>query len=91
MKLSIAYAAGSDSFWQELDLPEPITAAQAIAQSRFNDEFPSIDVTALKLGIFGKVCPQKKLLEEGDRVEIYQPVTAKAKDLHDDDDDDDDY
>ncbi|WP_354624076.1 RnfH family protein [Psychromonas sp. MME2] len=85
MKLSIAYAAGSDSFWQELELAEPITLAQAIAQSKFNAEFPNIDVTKLKVGIFGKACPAKQLLKEGDRVEIYHPVIAQS---HDDDDDD---
>ena len=88
MKLSVAYAAGKDSFWQELELDSPITAEQAIQQSRLSSTFAELDLNQLKVGIFGKVCPKNKPLEEGDRVEVYQPVIAKASD---DDDDDDDF
>ncbi|MCG6200824.1 RnfH family protein [Psychromonas antarctica] len=86
MKLSVAYAAGSTSFWQELDLASPITAEQAIAQSKLATLFNELDLKNLKVGIFGKVCPKNRVLEEGDRVEVYQPATAKAADLNDEDD-----
>jgi putative ubiquitin-RnfH superfamily antitoxin RatB of RatAB toxin-antitoxin module len=89
IKLSVAYAAGSDSFWQELELPSPITAQQAIEKSKLLDEFSDLDLSKLKIGIFGKVCPKSKPLEDGDRVEVYQPVTAVSADSEDDDDDDD--
>ena len=86
MKLSVAYAAGSDSFRQELELPEPITAEQAIAQSRLLSTFSDLDIGQLKIGIFGKVCKKTQTLQEGDRVEIYLPTTAKE--IDDDDEDD---
>tara|TARA_R110001583_G_scaffold188860_3_gene351361 strand:+ start:50857 stop:51165 length:309 start_codon:yes stop_codon:yes gene_type:complete len=91
IKLSVAYAAGSDSFWQELELPSPITAQQAIEQSKLLSEFSDLDLTKLKIGIFGKACAKNKQLEDGDRVEVYQPVTAVTADLDDGDDDDDDF
>lgn len=87
MKISIAYAAGSDSFWQELDLTAPITAEQALQQSRLPGTFSDLDLTTLKVGIFGKVCPKNKTLAEGDRVEVYQPVSSQMADEDDDDDD----
>lgn len=90
MKLSVAYAAGSVNFWQELDLVAPITAEQAIAQSTLSADISELPLKKLKVGIFGKICPKNKQLEEGDRVEVYQPIIAKASDLDDDDDDDDD-
>ena len=89
MKLSVAYAAGSDSFWQEIELQSPATAQQAIEKSNLLSEFPELNLAKLKMGIYGKVCPKNKQLEEGDRVEVYQPVTAVSADLDDDDDDDD--
>lgn len=86
MKFSVAYAAGSDSFRQELDLPEPVTAEQAIAQSRLLSSFSELDLDKLKIGIFGKVCKKSQQLEEGDRVEVYQPTLIKE--IDDDDDED---
>ncbi len=86
MKLSVAYAAGSDSFRQELDLPEPVTAEQAIAQSRLLSSFSELDLDKLKIGVFGKVCKKNQQLEEGDRVEVYQPTLVQE--IDDDDDED---
>ncbi|MFT5716645.1 MAG: putative ubiquitin-RnfH superfamily antitoxin RatB of RatAB toxin-antitoxin module [Oleiphilaceae bacterium] len=88
MKLSVAYAAGNASFWQELDLPSPITAQQAIEASKLLSEFAELDLDQLKLGIFGKVCPKSKTLEEGDRVEVYQPILCSPVSQDEDDEDD---
>ena len=87
MKFSVAYAAGADSFWQELELAEPVTAEQAILQSRLLSAFSDLDLAKLKIGVFGKVCKKTQELEEGDRVEIYQPTLVKE--LDDDDEDED--
>ena len=89
MKLSIAYAAGSSSFRQELELDAPVTAEQAIQQSRLLSEFPDLNLEKLKIGIFGKVCKKAQELEEGERVEVYQPV--KVQEIDDDDDDEEDW
>lgn len=87
MKFSVAHAAGSVSFWQELAATEEITAQQAIQQSRLLSEFPALDLTKLKIGIFGKACKTDQILQEGDRVEVYLPTLVQ--DIDDDDDDDD--
>jgi putative ubiquitin-RnfH superfamily antitoxin RatB of RatAB toxin-antitoxin module len=86
MKISVAYAAGSNSFQQELEITEPVTAEQAIQRSRLLSEYPDLDFGKLKMGIFGKVCKKTQELAEGDRVEIYQPTLVK--DIDDDDDED---
>lgn len=88
MKLSVAYAAGGDSFLQDLELDAPVTAEQAITQSRLLSTFTDLDLAKLKIGVFGKVCKKNKELEEGDRVEVYQPTIAQEID---DDDDDEDF
>lgn len=88
MKFSVAHAAGSASFWQELESDEELTAEQAIQQSRLLTEFPSLDLKKLKIGIFGKACKNSQILQEGERVEVYLPTLVQDID---DDDDDDDY
>jgi putative ubiquitin-RnfH superfamily antitoxin RatB of RatAB toxin-antitoxin module len=86
MKLSVAYAVGNKSFRQAFELEAPVTAEQAIHHSRLLSEFPELDLKKLKIGIFGKVCKNTQELEEGDRVEVYEPTRV----VQDDDDDDDD-
>lgn len=86
MKFSVAHAAGSTSFWQELESAEDITVQQAIEKSKLLDDFPTLDLEALKVGIFGKVCKLTQILQEGERVEVYLP--AVVHEIDDDDDDD---
>ena len=88
MKFSVAHAAGSRSFWQELESTEELTAEQAIQQSKLLADFPELDINKLKVGIFGKACKLSQAITEGDRVEVYLPTLVK--DIDDDDDDDDD-
>lgn len=89
MKFSVAHAAGSNSFWQELESPEALSAEQAILQSKLLSEFPELDLAKLKVGIFGKAIKKSQTIEEGDRVEVYLPT--QVQDPDDDDDDDDDF
>lgn len=80
MKFSVAHAAGSNSFWQEFELDEALTAEQAILQSGLLEQFPDLDIQKLKIGIFGKVCKTSQMVQEGDRIEVYLPATAKPAD-----------
>jgi hypothetical protein len=40
------------------------------------EQFPEIDLERQKVGIFGKITRLDTKLEEGNRVEIYRPITA---------------
>jgi len=88
MKFSVAHAAGSASFWQELESDdEALTAEAAIKQSKLLKDFPSLDLKKLKIGIYGKACKSSQLIQEGDRVEVYLPTIVQE--IDDDDEDDD--
>ena len=76
MRISITYAEATHQKWIELDVPEESTAQDAIRLSGLLEQFPEIDLTENKLGIFGKVVKAAQPLMEGDRVEIYRPITA---------------
>lgn len=84
MKVSIAYAAEHQSFWQEIEIEEESTALHAIKQSRLEQTIDNLVVESLKIGIFGKVCTKTKTLNEGDRIEVYQPLTAENRQDEDD-------
>lgn len=91
MRISIAYAEPHYQFWQDLDIDDGATVAYAIERSGILGRFPEINLEEQKIGVFGKVVKLDATLSEGDRLEIYRPITADPetvprKDGGDDDD-----
>ncbi|MFS2157388.1 RnfH family protein [Pseudomonas sp. Pseusp122] len=66
-----------------LELPGGSTARQAIQASAIQEQFADLDISQCAVGIFGKVIgnPEQRLLEAGDRVEIYRPLLADPKEI----------
>lgn len=79
MKVSIAYAKPGQQVWLHVDVAEESTVNDAIQQSGILVKFPAIDLEKLKVGVFGKFVKRDAALKEGDRVEIYCPITADPK------------
>ena len=52
---------------------------QAITLSGILEQYPQIDLSNNKVGIFSKACKLDDLLREGDRIEIYRPLIADPK------------
>ncbi len=79
MNVGVAYAKPTEQVWFQIEVEDGTTALQAIEQSGLLDKFPEIDLENQKIGIFGKACKPDQVLEEGDRVEVYRPITADPK------------
>jgi uncharacterized protein len=79
MKVHIAYALPSRQVVQSVDVPEGTSIRSAIEVSGVLEQLPHVDLTRNKVGIFGKVKPLDTVLADGDRVEIYQPITVDPK------------
>ena len=76
MNVGVAYADESRQVWLKLDVPEGSTVLDAIERSGLLKEFPEIDLSKQKVGIFGRLTKLDAVLEEGARVEVYRPITA---------------
>lgn len=76
MRISIAYAEPHYQFWQELDIDDGATVAHVIERSGILSRFPEINLEEQKVGVFGKVVKLDARLNDGDRLEIYRPITA---------------
>lgn len=85
MKVSIAYANEDSQLWRELDTQDHATVEDVINESGLLETF-TIDLSTQKVGIFGKFVKLNDTVTEGDRIEIYRPIT---KVLDDEDDDED--
>jgi len=51
----------------------------AIRQSGILAQFPQIDLSQAKLGIFGRKVPGDQVVSAGDRIEIYRALVADPK------------
>lgn len=76
MKISLVFAEAQKQQWLEREVDEGSTVQQAIEQSGLLSLFPEIDLEENKVGIFGRVVKLDAPLGEGDRIEIYRPITA---------------
>jgi uncharacterized protein len=54
--------------------PAGMTAGQAITASGLCSKYPELAAGNLTVGIFGKPCEPTRMLQPGDRVEIYRPL-----------------
>lgn len=93
MQISVAYSTPAGQIWLRIEVHENTTVEQAILQSGILRQFPEIDLTAQKIGIFGKLATLEGGLQPGDRIEIYRPITADPattprRRTNDEDDDD---
>ena len=77
--IEVAYARPERQIIRPLQVAAGTTMLQAIEQSELAKEFPEIDLTAVKAGIFGKQQPSDTVLQSGDRVEIYRPLKVDPK------------
>ncbi|MCG7945045.1 MAG: RnfH family protein [Candidatus Thiodiazotropha sp.] len=76
MNIGVAYADKFKQLWLKLEVPDGSTVMQAIEKSGLLEQFPEIDLTRQKVGIFGKMAKLDAVVEEGSRIEVYREITA---------------
>lgn len=83
IKIEVVYAAVDRQILRTLSVPEGRTVRETVLKSGIGDEFPELDLSECPLGIFGKVIadPQVRLIQAGDRIEIYRPLLADPKEV----------
>ncbi|MBK5931991.1 RnfH family protein [Halochromatium salexigens] len=76
MQIGVAYADKFKRTWLTLDVPNGSTVREAIEHSGLLRHYPDIDLAIQRVGIFGKLSKLDAPVNEGDRVEIYRPITV---------------
>jgi hypothetical protein len=97
MQVSVAYVEPGQPLWLSVEVPEGSTVQQAIDLSGILTRCPRLNLKKQKIGIYGKITKLTAPLSDGDRVEIYRPITVDPKTIpqrkiaaRDEDDNDDD-
>lgn len=75
----VAYTTSEQQFHLRVTFSEGMTAQQAIDASGLAEQVCLPEV--LHLGIFGSKIEAETVLQAGDRVEIYRPLTINPKDI----------
>ncbi|KAA8736279.1 RnfH family protein [Pseudomonas koreensis] len=83
IEIEVVYAAVDRQILRTLSVPEGTTVRETVLKSGIGDEFPELDLSECPLGVFGKVIadPQVRLIQAGDRIEIYRPLLADPKEV----------
>lgn len=79
MKISVVYALPGRQIVRDLELPEGATVDAALQASGLLQEFPAITPAVTPVGIYGRITTGNDVLQPGDRVEIYRPLSIEPK------------
>jgi putative ubiquitin-RnfH superfamily antitoxin RatB of RatAB toxin-antitoxin module len=83
IEVEVVYALVGEQRLLRLSLPVGTTVREAALRSGLEADFPDLDLAQVPLGIFGKLVarPEERVLEAGERVEIYRPLLADPKEV----------
>lgn len=83
MVVEVAYALPPKQKILSFTVNEGTTVRQAVLASGIEEHFPEVDLQNCAVGIFGKAVPkpEERVLNSGERVEIYRPLIADPKEV----------
>lgn len=79
LKIEVVFADSQQQKLTQVLVPINTTISTAIKLSGILLDFPNIDLSKNKVGVFGKLCNLDTIINEGDRIEIYQPLVIDPK------------
>ncbi len=81
--VEVVYAAIDRQRLLAFSVAQGTSVRAALLASGIGKEFPKLDLTSCPVGIFGKQVadPQNRVLQAGERIEIYRPLLADPKEI----------
>ena len=83
IEIEVVYAAVDRQVLRTVSVAEGSTIRAAVLASGIGEAFAELNLADCPLGVFGKVVadPQVRLVQAGDRIEIYRPLLADPKEV----------
>ena len=75
IRVEVVYATREKVFRNTLCLPDGATLAEALEASGARGKWVDADALEQNVGVFGRRMAPDQVLHDGDRVEIYRPLT----------------
>jgi putative ubiquitin-RnfH superfamily antitoxin RatB of RatAB toxin-antitoxin module len=79
VRVEVIYCEPQRAILKTYDLDAGSSVADALSLAAQDVDFAEVDVKNAAFGIFGRLAPPEQVLQEGDRLEIYRPLTADPK------------
>ncbi len=79
LQIEVVFADNTQQKLAQILVPANTNISTAIKLSGILLDFPNIDLRQNKVGIFGRLCNLNTKVNEGDRIEIYQPLVIDPK------------
>ena len=79
ISITVAYATPEKQVEIALSVEESCTVELAIKRSKIIEQFSEIKLANIKVGIFSQMVKLDSNLQDGDRIEIYRPLTIDPK------------
>jgi putative ubiquitin-RnfH superfamily antitoxin RatB of RatAB toxin-antitoxin module len=79
VRVTVVYCAPGCADLRDVVLPAGATVGDAIGAAGVLLRHPEIDAAAVDVGVCGRVCTLAQPVVDGDRVEIYRPLTVDPK------------
>ncbi|HCP57408.1 MULTISPECIES: RnfH family protein [Pseudomonas] len=81
--VEVVYALAHKQKLLRINVPQGTTMREAVLKSGMQEHFPGLDLAESPLGIFGKAVPKpdERVMQEGERIEIYRPLIADPKEV----------
>jgi putative ubiquitin-RnfH superfamily antitoxin RatB of RatAB toxin-antitoxin module len=79
LRIEIVYAEPQRAIQRSLQLAPGSRVADALQLAALDPDFAGVDLWNSTLGIFGRLTRADHTLQDGDRIEIYRPLTADPK------------
>jgi putative ubiquitin-RnfH superfamily antitoxin RatB of RatAB toxin-antitoxin module len=79
LRVTVAYCAPGCEDLTEVSLPAGATVADAIGAAGVLARRPELASAPPDVGIWGRSCALTQRVEDGDRVELYRPLTVDPK------------
>jgi len=81
LHIEVAYGLASKQSLVAITVKEGTTVEEAIKASKLLTEYPDIDLSKNKVGIWSRVVRLTDVVKDGDRIEIYRPLIADPKEI----------
>lgn len=79
VSVTVVYARAGGTFVREVDVAAGSSLADAVRVSGLLEAEPALAAQALDVGVFGRVRSADTVVRDGDRVEVYRPLTIDPK------------
>ncbi len=79
--VEVIYALPEEQKLLTVEVENGTEVRQVILESGVLEEYPELDLDAMKVGLFGKMTTMKQKVRDKDRIEIYRPLIADPKEV----------